>query len=109
MKALKSLNLVLLLLFFPILYSQQKLQNDEIDSLIEDFFFSEKDLENLLNEVNTSLIYSSINYNSNTYYSGRSIGVNQFNLSPQLSYINSNGFSIKSSCSSKLSFMTLKV
>jgi len=93
-KALKSLNLVLLLLFFPILYSQQKLQNDEIDSLIEDFFFSEKDLENLLNEVNTSLIYSSINYNSNTYYSGRSIGVNQFNLSPQLSYINSNGFSI---------------
>lgn len=94
MKALKLINLTFFLLISPAIYSQQKTDVDQIDSLIEEFFFSEQELGELLNENKISLIYSSINYNSNTYYSGRSIGVNQFNLSPQISYLNSNGLTI---------------
>ena len=94
MKAFKLINLTFFILIFPLVYSQQKTEVEEIDLLIEELFFSQQDLGELLNENKISLIYSSINYNSNTFYSGRSIGVNQFNLSPQISYLNSNGLTI---------------
>ena len=94
MKTWKLINLTFFILIFPAIYSQQKTEAEEIDSLIEELFFSQQDLGELLNENKISLIYSSINYNSNTFYSGRSIGVNQFNLSPQISYLNSNGLTI---------------
>ena len=94
MKTWKLINLTIFILIFTAIYSQQKTEAEEIDSLIEELFFSQKDLGELLNENKINLIYSSINYNSNTFYSGRSIGVNQFNLSPQISYLNSNGFTI---------------
>ncbi len=94
MEARKLINLTLFLLIFSATYSQQKTNVEEIDSLIQELFFSEQELGELLNKNKISLIYSSINYNSNTFYSGRSIGVNQFNLSPQISYLNSNGLNI---------------
>ena len=94
MKASKLINLTFFILIFPTIYSQQKTEVEEIDLLIEELFFSQQDLGELINENKISLIYSSVNYNSNTYYSGRSIGVNQFNLSPQISYLNSNGLTI---------------
>ena len=94
MKTWKLINLTFFILIFPAIYSQQKTEAEEIDSLIEELFFSQQDLGELLNENKISLIYSSINYNSNTFYSGRSIGLNQFNLSPQISYLNSNGLTI---------------
>ena len=94
MKASKLINLTFFLLIFSAAYSQQETNVEEIDSLIEELFFSQQELGDLLNENKISLIYSSINYNSNTYYSGRTIGVNQFNLSPQISYLNSNGLTI---------------
>jgi len=93
-KAFKLINLTFFILIFPLVYSQQKTEVEEIDLLIEELFFSQQELGELLNENKISLIYSSINYNSNTFYSGRSIGVNQFNLSPQISYLNSNGLTI---------------
>jgi hypothetical protein len=93
-KASKLINLTFFILIFPLVYSQQKTEVEEIDLLIEELFFSQQDLGELINENKISLIYSSVNYNSNTYYSGRSIGVNQFNLSPQISYLNSNGLTI---------------
>ena len=94
MKAFKLINLTFFILIFPLVYSQQKNEVEDIDLLIEELFFSQQELGELLNENKISLIYSSINYNSNTFYSGRSIGVNQFNLSPQISYLNSNGLTI---------------
>ena len=94
MKTWKLINLTFFILIFPAIYSQQKTEAEEIDSLIEELFFSQQDLGELLNENKINLIYSSINYNSNTFYSGRSIGVTQFNLSPQISYFNSNGLTI---------------
>ena len=94
MKTWKLINLTFFILIFPAIYSQQKTEAEEIDSLIEELFFSQQDLGELLNANKINLIYSSINYNSNTFYSGRSIGVNQFNLSPQISYLNSNGLTI---------------
>jgi len=93
-KTWKLINLTFFILIFPSIYSQQKTEAEEIDSLIEELFFSKQDIGELLNENKISLIYSSINYNSNTFYSGRSIGLNQFNLSPQISYLNSNGLII---------------
>ena len=94
MKTCKLINLTFFILIFPAIYSQQKTEAEEIDSLIEELFFSQQDLGELLNENKISLIYSSIYYNSNTFYSGRSIGVNQFNISPQISYLNSNGLTV---------------
>ena len=94
MKTCKLINLTFFILIFPAIYSQQKTEAEEIDSLIEELFFSQQDLGELLNENKINLIYSSINYNSNTFYSGRSIDVTQFNLSPQISYFNSNGLTI---------------
>jgi len=93
-KAFKLINLTFFILISLLVYSQQKTEVEEIDLLIEELFFSQQELGELLNENKISLIYSSINYNSNTFYSGRSIGVNQFNLSPQISYLNSNGLTI---------------
>ena len=94
MKSSILINLTFFILIFPAIYSQQKTEIQEIDLLLEELFFSKTELGGLLNENKISLIYSSINYNSNTFYSGRTIGVNQFNLSPQISYLNSNGLTI---------------
>ena len=68
MKASKLINLTFFLLIFSAAYSQQETNVEEIDSLIEELFFSQQELGDLLNENKISLIYSSINYNSNTYY-----------------------------------------
>ena len=35
--------------------------------------------------------YNTNQYNSNTYFSGRDIDIDQFNVSPQITYVNSNG------------------
>ena len=74
-------------------YAQE--DNDEdLDALLDDLFFSEQQfLDELIgSNLSYNLIYSSISYNNNTYFSGRDSGIDQFNIVPQISYYHSSGF-----------------
>ncbi|AUP79625.1 hypothetical protein [Flavivirga eckloniae] len=75
-------------------YSQEKLPLDKekevdeiIDSLLEDDI-----LDELIQGVSSfKFLYASLGYNNNTYFSGRDIGIDQYNIRPQLTYIDSKG------------------
>lgn len=74
-------------------YSQEK--NDEnVDSLIDELFFNDQQFLDEMLETNytCNFIYTSLSYNSNTFFSGRDSGINQFNIIPQISYYHSSGF-----------------
>lgn len=86
------------LLFFSITtsfcsYAQEK--NDEnVDSLIDELFFNDQQFLDGMLEKNYiyNFIYTSLSYNSNTFFSGRDSGIDQFNIIPQISYYHSSGF-----------------
>ena len=70
--------------------------DDKIDVLLDELFFSE---DQLIDEILASLnrmefIYSSLIFNSNTYFSGRDSGIDQYNFYPQVSYYHPSGLSV---------------
>lgn len=75
-------------------YSQETNTDDELDALIDDLFFNDVAfMDEVLASLNTyNYIYSSVSYNSNTYFSGRDSGIDQLNVIPQMSYYHSSGF-----------------
>lgn len=80
-------------------FGQETQEEDPVDALLDDLFFSE---EQLLQEIATSLesqsfIYTHVSFQSNTFFSGRESGVDQFNLVPQISYVHSSGFQLSAS------------
>ena len=76
-------------------FAQEKRSDEEIDMLLDDLFFSEEQLiDDILMSLNQDpFIYTSITFNSNSYFSGRDSGIDQFNLYPQVSYYHPSGFS----------------
>lgn len=85
------------LLFGADLFAQRPEIMDEvrvarIDSLIDDLFFGDE-LQAFVPEVskNYQFLYFRTNYDSRTYFAGREIGDEQYNLSGQLFYMHSNG------------------
>ncbi|GAA3644037.1 hypothetical protein GCM10022397_31160 [Flavivirga jejuensis] len=75
-------------------YSQEKPnsnEDEEIDEIIDSLLDDEGILDELI-DVNFQFLYVSVNYNSDTYFSGRDIGINQYNLRPQITYMHSKGF-----------------
>lgn len=77
------------------LYAQEP-EEDEIDMLLDELFFNDQQfIDDILNSFNTyNFIYSNISFNSNTFFSGRDSGIDQFNLVPQISYYSSSGFNV---------------
>ena len=75
------------------LHAQEK-DLEELDILIDELFFNDQVfLEELLeSDFSYHFIYTSLSYNTNTYFSGRDSGTDQFNVVPQFSYYNSSGF-----------------
>ena len=67
---------------------------EDIDGLIDELFFSDKQfLDELIEgDFSYNFLYTSLSYNSNTFFSGRESGTDQFNIIPQVSYYNSSGF-----------------
>ncbi|MBN2165300.1 MAG: hypothetical protein JW717_03390 [Marinilabiliaceae bacterium] len=68
-------------------------QNDEVvDSVLNDLFFEEVDLYELF-DGNTKyhFLYFVSTFNSATYYAGRQVGDNEYNISGQMYYFISNG------------------
>jgi len=70
-------------------------ENDDeiVDALIDELLLDQDDKfdEYFLSLSNFNLLYTSLNYNSNTYFTGRDIGYNQFNIVPQITYVSSKG------------------
>ena len=56
-------------------------QNDEFDKIFD-----------LVS--NYQFLYTSVNYSNKTYFAGRDIGIDQYNLAPQIFYLNSNGLMV---------------
>ena len=75
------------------LYAQEP-EEDDIDLLLDELFFNEQQFINdILDSFNTyNFIYTNVSFNSNTFFSGRDSGVDQFNIVPQISYYSSSGF-----------------
>jgi hypothetical protein len=74
-------------------YAQEK-NLEDIDGLIEELFFNDQQfLDELIeNDLSYNFLYTSLSYNSDTYFSGRNAGTDQFHLIPQVSYYHSSGF-----------------
>ena len=74
-------------------YGQEK-NDDNIDALIDELFFNDQQFVDEILETNFSynFLYTSVSYNSNTFFSGRDSGTDQFNVIPQISYYHSSGF-----------------
>ena len=72
----------------------QEINEDDIDLILTDLFFSEQQFLDELIESDTSynFLYTSVSYNNNTYFSGRDSGTDQFHVIPQVSYYHSSGF-----------------
>ncbi len=95
----KGLMAVWLLLFTVAtsanLYAQEP-EEDQIDMLLDELFFNDQQfIDDILDSFNTyNFLYTNVSFNSNTFFSGRDSGVDQFNLIPQLSYYSSSGFNV---------------
>ncbi|MEQ6124678.1 hypothetical protein AAON49_10785 [Pseudotenacibaculum sp. MALMAid0570] len=93
-----ELNVFKLLLFTIatsfVSYGQETTDDQEIDSLLDELFFNDAQMvDDLLNSINQyDFIYSTITYNSNTFFAGRDSGIDQLNIIPQISYYSSSGF-----------------
>lgn len=91
---LKLIKLLLFTIATSLVSYGQETDDQEIDSLLDELFFSDAqlvdDLMNAINEYN--FIYASATYSSNTFFAGRDSGVDQLNIAPQISYFSSSGF-----------------
>lgn len=91
---------LLTIFLFSISYSfsfSQELDDDLLlDSLIDDLFFEEeKFIDEMLESINKyNLLYTTVTFNSNTYFAGRNYDFDQFNFMPQITYFNSKGLNI---------------
>lgn len=72
--------------------AQEPKKEKEIDDLIEELFMEDEVINDLTASLkNSQFLYVSATYNSNTYFSGRDIGIDQYNITPQITYAHSNG------------------
>ena len=78
--------LVIILVFITGLASLLKAQNT--DDLIEDILFSDDAEFNKIFDLlsNYQFLYTSVNYSNKTYFAGRDLGIDQYNLTPQIFY-----------------------
>lgn len=77
------------------LYAQQP-KEDDIDLLLDELFFNDQQFfNNILDSFNTNnFIYTNVSFNSNTFFTGRDSGIDQFNIVPQISYYSASGFNV---------------
>lgn len=78
--------------FFMVNSQEIPNETNEFDEIVDELLLEESFNELLVSLTNFHFLYFSFNYNSDTYFSGRDIGVDQFNISPQITYMHSKGF-----------------
>lgn len=74
-------------------YGQER-SDEDIDVILDDLFFNDQQfLDELIEgDVNFNLLYTSVALNSNTFFSGRDAGTDQFSMIPQVTFYHSSGF-----------------
>ena len=90
----KSLFVLLLIFSNQFLFSQEKDEvEQEVDEIIENLItLNDEDLINLINDLNKyQVILTSVEFNNKTYFLGRDLGLDQYNITSQAMYENSNG------------------
>lgn len=89
MKIKLALALCICCVFFG--FSQQN-DTKETDALIDSIFEENKALDSIINAMaKYQFLYLTINYNNKTYFSGRDIGIKQYNMSPRMTYLHHSG------------------
>ena len=90
----KLFTLWLLLLGLSCAFSQEKTtEENEVDEIIDNLLMENQDLEAFIESVsNFQFVYLTANYSNDTYFSGRDIGIDQYNVRPQITYMHSKGF-----------------
>ena len=90
----KSLFVLLLIFSNQFLFSQEKDEiEQEVDEIIENLVtLNDEDLIDLINDLNKyQVILTSVDFNNKTYFLGRDLGIDQYNITSQAMYENSNG------------------
>lgn len=88
----KYLILLLWLSGLTFAYSQEPVREKEINDLIDELFMEDDVINDLTASLkNSQFLYVSATYNSDTYFSGRDIDIDQYNIIPQITYAHSNG------------------
>lgn len=94
-KALKLVILPLLFLFPAQQYlnAQDLDLDEEMDEIIDNIIaIDDEDLIDILEELNKyQVIFASVDFSDKTYFLGRDIGLDQYNIATQIMYENSNG------------------
>ncbi|CAM1360384.1 conserved exported hypothetical protein [Tenacibaculum litopenaei] len=70
---------------------------EEINEIIDDLLGQDELSDLLSKSTTTNFLHFSLEYANNTFFAGRDIGVDQYSLSPQLSYIHAKGFFVSAS------------
>jgi len=92
---MKTILLYLFLIFCTVSVFSQEPPTKKItlDQNIDELLLEEQSLNELLAYfINFHFLYISVNYNSDTFFSGRDIEIDQYNISPQITYMHSKGF-----------------
>jgi len=88
----KLFTLFICLLGFFLTFAQEPTTKEE-EILLDEFFDENQMINDLIASMSSyQFLYVSMNYNSDTYFSGRDIGLQQYNVRPEISYGHSNGF-----------------
>jgi len=92
MKKLFTLWLVILGLHCA--FSQEKTtQENEVDEIIDNLLLEDQDMNAFIESISDfQFVYLSANYSNDTYFSGRDIGIDQYNVRPQITYMHTKGF-----------------
>lgn len=70
-------------------------QTDKIDSLLNEVMFQDDDFMEIYSSANNfQFLYARMNYDNKTFFAGRDIGIDQYNMTGQVSYFNSIGISL---------------
>lgn len=85
--------ILLLLSFSQIIVAQDNELEDEIDEIIDNIIaIDDDDLIDILDELNNyQILFTSVDFSNKTYFLGRDIGIDQYNIATQVMYENSNG------------------
>ena len=93
MKKIVLLTFITFISGFDLVAQFDKVTDREIDSIVEELVFSDSEsLLNFIEQLNKyQVLYTSVEFNDKTYFLGRDLGLNQYNISAQIFYQHSIG------------------
>lgn len=89
----KKLILLFCLSVFCVSFSQEtKSKENKTDALIDEFLEQNQIIDSFLKSYSKyQFLYLTVNYNDKTYFSGRDIGIDQYNINPRITYLHYSG------------------